>query len=212
MSFGASIQSIRVVALALGVAGCSSDGSDDNRNADAANAGSGGSATGGASTATGGSDTGNTGGAAPSDSGVASSGGMSTGGYAPSVCDGRDDPYEQGMTKNGELGTGMTVSLTDANPAPPQQCDDCNRWTLMIEDGDGNPIEGAVIEVDPRMPDHGHGTPIVAEVEDRGGGTYYLDPLSLFMKGYWTIAVDVTPPDGEPDSVLFKFCVPPGSS
>ena len=58
------------------------------------------------------------------------------------------------------------------------------------------------------MPDHGHGTPVNAEVTVMPTpGQYELSPVNLFMTGYWEITLELTLPKGETDSVMFGFCV-----
>jgi hypothetical protein len=118
-------------------------------------------------------------------------------------CGGRGDSYVAGLTKT--AADGMTVELLDALPAPPALND--NAWTILVKDASGNALDGAQISVTPRMPDHGHGTPIVATVTDQGGGSYLLDPVNLFMAGYWTVAIRVVPAGGTADSVTFGFCI-----
>jgi hypothetical protein len=136
---------------------------------------------------------------------VAMPGGSGGEGGAPTggACAGRGETYVAGISETGD--GGWTVRITEADPAPPALDD--NRWTVEVEDASGSPVEGATFEVDPDMPDHGHGTPIVAEVQDEGGGTYVLDPVNMFMPGFWTVDITITAPSGESDAVTFGFCV-----
>lgn len=114
----------------------------------------------------------------------------------------RDDDYAVGLSK---AGTFVTASFISADPAPPARDD--NTWVLNFSDSNGAPLDGLEIEVTPTMPDHGHGTPAVAEVTATGvAGEYRITPVNLFMAGYWEIALDLTLGD-EQDSVTFGFCV-----
>lgn len=118
------------------------------------------------------------------------------------VVETRDDDYAVGLSKAGAF---VTASFISADPAPPGRGD--NTWVLNFSDSDGAPIDGLEIEVTPTMPDHDHGTPIVAVVTATGvAGEYRITPVNLFMAGYWEVAFDVTLGD-EQDSVAFGFCV-----
>jgi hypothetical protein len=110
--------------------------------------------------------------------------------------------YSAGMSETGS--TGLTVSLEDAEPAPPAL--DMNTWTIYVTDDAGNGVEGADVAVKPTMPVHNHGTPYVAQVDDQGGGTYVLDPVNMFMVGYWNVEITVTT-DSISDVVDFAFCI-----
>lgn len=117
----------------------------------------------------------------------------------------RADDYEVGLTKIGE--NGMQVTFVDASPAPPFRSD--NTWLVMVEAEDGTPIDDAQWEVFPWMPDHGHGTGVVALVEPgEDAGLWTIDPLNLHMAGLWTIELTVKPTAGQQDTVKFAFCIP----
>ncbi|KIG19020.1 hypothetical protein DB30_05924 [Enhygromyxa salina] len=114
----------------------------------------------------------------------------------------RADTYAVGLSKSGSF---VTASFVSADPAPPVKGD--NSWVLSFSDADGEPLDGLEIVVTPMMPDHGHGTAIVAEVSPTGTpGEYDVAPVNLHMTGYWEIAFDVTAADQQ-DSVMFGFCV-----
>lgn len=114
----------------------------------------------------------------------------------------RADPYVAGMTAEGSAG--YSVKLVQSTPAPPAKGD--NTWELQLLDGT-TPVDGATLELVPFMPDHGHGTPIGAEVTAGGSdGMYTATPVNLWMPGYWEVTVNIT--DGSnTDSVVFKTCI-----
>lgn len=71
-------------------------------------------------------------------------------------------------------------------------------WVLHIHTKDGEPVEGAQVEVDGGMPEHDHGLPTRPRVTaELGGGDYRLDGLRFHMRGYWEIVVSVVTDDGE---------------
>ncbi len=116
----------------------------------------------------------------------------------------RDEAFLAGMQKVGAGGT--TFTLTSSTPAPPGRDD--NTWVVDIATGAG-PFDGAV-EVTPFMPDHRHGTPIVAIVAPVAGtpGRYSAAPINLWMPGLWEITVAATATGGSADAVVFRFCIP----
>ena len=61
-------------------------------------------------------------------------------------------------------------------------------WTIHVEDADGQPVTGAQISVDGRMPAHGHGLPTQPAVTaDLGGGNYRVEGLRFQMVGEWVV-------------------------
>lgn len=123
------------------------------------------------------------------------------------------DTFTAGMARMGDEGR-VELTLMSSDPAPPERHD--NTWVLKLTDVDGNPAEGATVIPKPNMPQHGHGTNTQAVVTELGAGEYQLDPINLFMPGYWEIPIDVTLSGGETDSIscpeltegsCFKFCV-----
>ena len=129
---------------------------------------------------------------------------------APSVCDRetRDDTYQPGMTRTGDHG--FTVALLASVPGPPPRGN--SAWDLRITDGAALARDALALRVTPYMPDHGHGTAVVAHVTAAGGdGRYHVEPVNLWMPGLWSIRVaiaDAAMPTVELDAVTFWFCVP----
>ncbi len=125
-----------------------------------------------------------------------------------SPCEGedRDDAFAVGLSKTGNK---VTVEFVDAMPAPPRKGD--NTWHLKLTDESGAATEGASLQIVPWMPDHGHGTPIDATVENVADapGEYMADPVNMHMAGLWEVTVEMTLPDDTTDSVMFSFCIDP---
>jgi hypothetical protein len=117
----------------------------------------------------------------------------------------RADTYMLGLTKAGEQ---VQVKFVDAMPAPPARFD--NTWTVELLDMADAPMDDMAIVVTPFMPDHQHGTTVVANVEPGDApGQYVLEPVNLHMAGLWDVTLDITLPDTTTDSVTFSFCVDP---
>ena len=117
----------------------------------------------------------------------------------------RDDTYMLGLTKTGEV---VKVRFVDAVPAPPARFD--NTWTVEVLDMNDMPMADATIEVDPQMPDHNHGSTVVAHVEPGDApGQFVLDPVNMHMPGLWEVTLDITLADSTTDSVMFAFCIEP---
>ncbi len=132
---------------------------------------------------------------------------------SPPTCevDDRDEPYFSGISKTGSAN--YVIKLVDSNPAPPAKGN--NVWFIEVTNPDATAASGLVVDLEGFMPDHGHGTPVVPTVVDNGEGGYTLDPVNLFMPGYWEVSLTLSDPgdsegsddDVELDSVTFRFCV-----
>ena len=113
-----------------------------------------------------------------------------------------------GLEKTGKQGA-LVFRLLDSQPGPPQKGD--NTFTLAIKNSAGVPQSAATIAVTPFMPDHGHGSPIKAEVSElaspAGSGQYRASPVNLFMPGLWQITVSAQASGGVRDSAVFAFCI-----
>lgn len=118
--------------------------------------------------------------------------------------DPRVTPYLVGMEAKSGDGA-LTVTFMDADPAPPSKGD--NVWMLKIEDAAGAAVNDATLSTEAFMPDHGHSSTAVPAITFKGEGAYEIDGLDLFMPGVWEITIDVAPPGGTVQSVLFTFCV-----
>lgn len=175
----------------------SGDSADPSGSSDPGSSGNGSSGTGGSGT----------GGGSSGDSGEDSEGGSDgTEGETEPVCptEDRATPYEPGWVVEGRGGQ-IEVELIESTPAPPIKGD--NRWHLRIRDLEsGETVEGLDVSASPFMPDHDHGTPIVAELSELGGGEYALEPVNLFMQGYWRVRIDASGGSLD-DYAIFPICV-----
>lgn len=112
------------------------------------------------------------------------------------VCGLPGDTYTDGMSLDGAT---YNVALS-ASPGPPDKGD--NVWTMTITEG-GAPAAGLVVEVEPFMAEHGHGTnPATYAATEGEPGVYESEVMDLFMGGLW----DMTVHAGD-DSVTWQFCL-----
>jgi hypothetical protein len=79
--------------------------------------------------------------------------------------------------------------------------------SVSIRDAAGNPVEGAQIDVDGGMPQHGHGLPTKPRVtRSLGDGRYEIDGLRFNMGGWWVLQLSVQSSSGN-DRVTFNLNV-----
>jgi hypothetical protein len=125
----------------------------------------------------------------------------------------RATPYAPGMSVTSLNGAFVVKLLNNvfvvngkALSEAPAKGDDT--WTLEVDDATtGAPVDGVTMTVNPRMPDQRHGTTPVG-VTAAGGGTYTLDPVNLFMAGYWEVTIGLGAATDAADSAVFRICVP----
>ena len=67
--------------------------------------------------------------------------------------------------------------------------------TLEIHDADGNPVEGATIEVEGTMT-HAGMKPVIVETKSLGEGKYATQDFEFTMGGDWVLIVRATLADG----------------
>jgi len=117
------------------------------------------------------------------------------------------DEYVAGLEKTGA--DGYTFRLVAATPAPPQQGE--NTWVVEISGPDATPLAAdASFSIVPWMPDHGHGTNIIAGVTpvNDAAGQFEITPVDLWMPGVWTVDVTIENEAGaRVDSGQFAFCI-----
>ena len=78
-----------------------------------------------------------------------------------------------------------------------------HRWTLRLEDANGNPVTGADIRVSGGMPIHDHGLPTQPRVtEDLGTGEYRLEGVRFHMAGSWRIELRIAAAPGSDVAVI----------
>lgn len=116
-------------------------------------------------------------------------------------------PYAPGLKRTSMSGAFEAV-LVKSDPGPPVK--GINVWTVQIFDGSGaTPQDGLTVTALPYMPDHRHPSTVIPVVtpKDDGTGTYTLDPVYLFMPGYWEVTLTLQPATGAKDSVVFPICI-----
>lgn len=121
----------------------------------------------------------------------------------PCADDPRAQTYKPGIEQDGSMGQ-MHFTLLKSDPTP--MIKGTNTWQLGLTDTSGNPVTNADITITPYMPDHGHGTSIIAKATAKDGG-YELTPLYLFMGGIWEVTI-AAKTDTLDDSAVFTFCIP----
>ncbi len=115
--------------------------------------------------------------------------------------DERADVFAIGLEKIGD--NGLTLTLASMDPAPPQKGD--NIWTISLKDAAGNPVSNATLDVNPRMPDHGHGTPVIPEIEaGTEDGQYIINKLNLWMPGLWEVTIGVESENSPSDTFVLR--------
>lgn len=78
-------------------------------------------------------------------------------------------------------------------------------WTLTLTHAGGEPVEGAAVEVDGGMPQHGHGLPTRPRVTRYlGDGTYLVEGVRFNMGGWWEMRFRVRAAAGA-DSIVFNL-------
>lgn len=79
------------------------------------------------------------------------------------------------------------------------------RFYIRVSDRAGKPVTGARVALTLSMPAHHHG-PVKVPVRAEKNGQYVaVTALSPHMHGQWNAAVQVTTPNGQPQSETFTF-------
>lgn len=102
----------------------------------------------------------------------------------------RPSPADFGIGPRRSVAGEFTATLRAEQPLRPRQLQTVR---LVIADAAGRPVEGARIEIDGRMPEHGHGLPTRPRVtHDLGAGVYEIQGVRFNMPGWWelTLAID----------------------
>lgn len=144
--------------------------------------------------------------AACSSSGDDSNVSATDAGLTTTACaqDTRKDIYAAGLTKTTAQNLALTVMSSD--PAPPAR--DINDLVLELKDANGQPLDGATLQVVPWMPDHGHGSSVKPTVTPKGGGLYDISNIYYVMPGLWQDTITVTPAGSTAQqTAVFNFCI-----
>ena len=130
----------------------------------------------------------------------------STNGDGGSVCgdEERAEPFEAGTTGDGVNGT-LSIRVDGSDPSPPDL--NQNDWTLTVLDTAGSPLDGCTVEVDPWMPDHGHGSDSVVGSATGEAGQYLLEAIDLIMPGFWSVDVQADCGAAGSDHAAFPICI-----
>ena len=144
----------------------------------------------------------------------------------------RATPYQPGMQVTSDHGTFLVKLLsntfTDSTGVTKDEAfaKGIDDWTVETDmAATMTPADGLSISVKPYMPDHVHGTTPVGVMPVGSGGKYMINPVNLYMAGYWEVTftivqpvqADATDPDGGADAAppapisdtaVLKICVP----
>jgi hypothetical protein len=92
-------------------------------------------------------------------------------------------------------------------PAQPLKPRRMLKLQVSILDTAGRPVDGATIDVDGGMPQHGHGLPTKPRVtRSLGHGRYEIEGLRFNMGGWWELRLAISTPSGG-DRVTFNLDV-----
>jgi hypothetical protein len=101
--------------------------------------------------------------------------------------------------------TGGLYQVSYTPSSTPIPINQLHTWTLTVTTPDGQPLEGAHIQVDGDMPQHGHGLPTQPQVTQYlGDGQYLVEGVRFQMGGWWVMDVDVSA-GGQSDTVRFNL-------
>lgn len=123
-------------------------------------------------------------------------------GYRTAKSDTKPTDLDYSRTHRSESGL---YSLTYEPLIEPIPLNKIHSWRLHVEDADGRPVEGARVEVNGGMPEHGHGLPTKPRVtKSLGNGDYLVEGMKFQMHGWWVVHFSVTFAGGT-DKVTFNL-------
>jgi hypothetical protein len=109
-----------------------------------------------------------------------------------------------------EFGLGPRVSAAGRYTATLQPAEPLRQRVLqtvrvLVADAEGHAVDGATIDVDGGMPQHGHGLPTRPRVtKSFGGGLYEIEGVRFNMGGWWELSLAITGSAGT-DEVTFNL-------
>ena len=109
-----------------------------------------------------------------------------------------------------EFGLGPRVSAAGRytatlQPAEPLRQRQLQSVRVLVADAEGHAVDGATIEVDGGMPQHGHGLPTRPRVTNSfGNGLYEIEGVRFNMGGWWEFSLAITGSAGT-DKVTFNL-------
>ena len=104
------------------------------------------------------------------------------------ACSSQSDPASQELLDL-KSEKGLFYASFTPDPDPPTTGE--NALEISLADPNRQPVAQASIEIEPWMPGHGHGTPIVPVVTDLGAGKYHAQKIDFMMPGFWELTVGV---------------------
>lgn len=110
-----------------------------------------------------------------------------------------------GVPINGEADVAPEVQLILEDAGDGKPVIGPHRVTITLLDGDGTPIEDAVVSVRADM-NHAGMLPVEAEAVHQGDGVYSA-AFDWTMAGDWIVTVTTTLPDGRVKSQTFNYTV-----
>jgi hypothetical protein len=111
-----------------------------------------------------------------------------------------------------EFGTGPRVSAArqftaTLQPDLPLRPRRMHTVQVSITDADGRPVDGASIQIDGGMPEHGHGLPTRPRVTRAlGNGLYEIEGVRFNMGGWWEFRLAIRTASGS-DVVTFNLAL-----
>ncbi|MFT5430415.1 MAG: hypothetical protein ACI9OJ_001089 [Myxococcota bacterium] len=120
------------------------------------------------------------------------------------------DAYAVGLSRATEGGTWM-VEMMGAMPSPPDV--GLNQFQVKVTDAAGTAVEGVTVTIEPRMPEHGHGTVPATFVSQTSGTGEATVPatteekmIDLIMPGAWLLHFHVEDSAGTRETASYTFC------
>lgn len=90
------------------------------------------------------------------------------------------------------LETRKGVSLSIYSEISPLDINKIHSWLVRVNDADGNPLEGAQIQVIGGMPEHDHGLPTQPQITaETSKGEYLLEGVRFHMPGKWQLDIEI---------------------
>jgi hypothetical protein len=122
---------------------------------------------------------------------------------AVTACSTRPPANQFGFGPRTSVQSRYTATLEP--PAQPLKPRRLLKVQVSIRDSAGHPVDGATIDVDGGMPQHGHGLPTKPRVtRSLGDGRYEIEGLRFNMGGWWELRLAVDSPAGA-DRVIFNL-------
>jgi hypothetical protein len=113
-------------------------------------------------------------------------------------------PFDPAVAWGGPTGEGTYRIAYRPDPSTMPEGEVFSLEVLVLRGGSERAVPGAMIEVDARMPDHGHGMITVPRVERTGDGHFLVDGMLFQMPGLWELTVDVVE-DGVAERATFAI-------